>query len=112
MHRPILSKKMIALTSVLLLSVVARAHGAEVVVDQHDLTFKPGSVAISAGDTVRFTDSDHIAHNITITSPDGTSLDKGMDTYGHDITVTFDQPGTFQAHCRIHPSMKMTITVK
>lgn len=88
------------------------ARAAEFAVDQHDLRFVPASLTIKAGDTVRFTDSDHITHNITITSPDGTSDDRGMDRYKEDIVVPFPKAGVYQVHCKIHPSMTMTITVQ
>ena len=88
------------------------AQAAETVVDQHDLKFVPDAVTIKAGDTVRFADSDHITHNVTIDNPDGTSEDKGMDTFNHDIVVPFPKPGVYRVHCRIHPNMKMTVTVQ
>ena len=101
-----------ALAAVLLLSAGSHALAAETVVDQHDLKFVPDAVTIAAGDTIRFTDSDHITHNITITNPDGTTEDKGMDRYQQDIVVPFAKAGVYQVHCRIHPTMKMTVTVK
>lgn len=88
------------------------AFAAETAVDQRDLKFVPDAVTINAGDSVRFTDSDHITHNITIDNPDGTSSDKGMDAYGKDIVVNFPNAGVYHVHCKIHPMMKMTITVK
>lgn len=88
------------------------AHAAESVVDQHDLMFSPAALTISVGDTVRFTDSDRITHNITIVYPDGSTVDKGMDRYGEDIIVHFTKAGAYQVRCLIHPMMHMTITVK
>jgi plastocyanin len=88
------------------------ALAAETAVDQHDLKFVPDSITIKVGDTVRFTDTDHIAHNVTIVNPDGTSEDKGMDRFKEDIVVPFAKAGVYQVHCRIHPTMKMTITVE
>ena len=88
------------------------ARAAETVVDQRNLMFVPGSATIAAGDTVRFTDSDRITHNITIVYPDGSTEDKGMDRYGEDTVVHFTKPGSYQVHCLIHPMMHMTITVK
>ena len=105
-------KSIAALTGIVLSGLAAPALGAETVVDQHDLMFKPNTASLAVGDTIRFTDTDHIAHNITIVSPDGTSDDKGMDTYMKDIVVPFAKAGVFQVHCRIHPLMKMTVTVK
>jgi len=58
-------------------SVVTSANAAEVPVDQKDLKFVPDVVTIKAGDSVRFTDTDRIAHNVTIVNADGSSEDKG-----------------------------------
>jgi plastocyanin len=96
--------------AILAFSLPARA--AEVAVDQRDLMFVPTAVTISAGDTVRFTDSDRITHNITIVYPDGTAEDKGMDRFQEDVVVHFTKPGVYKVRCLIHPMMQMTITVK
>jgi len=88
------------------------AHAVEKIVDQKDLMFIPGSVTIAVGDTIRFTDTDRITHNITIVYPDGTAEDKGMDRYNEDIIVHFTKPGVYQVRCLIHPMMHMTVTVK
>jgi len=91
--------------------VTAAAQAAEFSVDQRDLRFEPAKLTIKAGDYVRFTDSDRITHNITIVNPDGSSEDKGMSTFSQHIVVQFDKPGEYHVLCRIHPDMKMTITV-
>ena len=101
---------LVALVTLVALDGPARA--AEHFVDQHDLMFVPGSVTIKADDTVRFTDTDRITHNITIVNPDGSSEDKGMSTFSQHIVVQFDKPGVYKVICRIHPDMKMTITVE
>ena len=103
---------MFVLAAAALLRFASPAFAAETVVDQHDLKFVPNTVTIAAGDTLRFADSDHITHNITITNPDGTTEDKGMDRYKQDIVVPFAKAGVYQVHCRIHPTMTMTVTVK
>ena len=96
---------------VAMFGLATHANAAEISVDQRDLHFVPDSLTIKAGDTVRFTDSDHITHNITIVNPDGSSEDKGMSTYSQHIVVQFDKPGTYHVRCRIHPDMKMTVTI-
>jgi len=90
---------------------MAAAHAAEFSVDQRDLRFEPDALTVKSGDYVRFTDSDRITHNITIVNPDGSSEDKGMSTFSQHIVVQFDKPGVYRVLCRIHPDMKMTITV-
>lgn len=101
-----------ALIAAALSSLAFPVYAAEVAVDQLDLNFAPASVTINAGDSVRFTNSDRIAHNVTIVNPDGTSVDKGMDAYMVGIVVPFPKSGVYQVRCRIHPMMRMTVTVK
>ena len=96
----------------LALFTASPALAAETIVDQHNLMFAPAAVTIAVGDTVRFTDSDRITHNITIVYPDGSTVDKGMDRYGEDIIVHFTKPGLYQVRCLIHPMMHMAITAK
>lgn len=99
----------LAITAMVAVTTLAKA--AEYSVDQLDLHFVPSTLTIKAGDYVRFTDSDRITHNITIVNPDGSSEDKGMSTFSQHIVVQFDKPGAYHVLCRIHPDMKMTITV-
>jgi plastocyanin len=99
------------LATAAILGITTLAKATEYSVDQLDLHFVPAALAIKSGDFVRFTDSDHITHNITIVDPDGSSEDKGMSTFSQHIVVQFDKPGTYHVLCRIHPDMNMTITV-
>ena len=73
--------------------------------------FSPGTLTISAGDTVTFTDTS--GHTVT-EGQDGTPVDDPIvdEDGGSDIEVTFDEPGTYNITCKIHPSMNMTITVE
>lgn len=100
------------LMAIALASIAFPAFAAETAVDQLDLTFVPDAVTIKAGDSVHFTNGDRIAHNVTIVNPDGTTEDKGMDAYQHGILVTFPKAGVYHVKCRIHPMMKMTVTVQ
>jgi plastocyanin len=74
--------------------------------------FSPASLTIAAGTTVTFTDT--AGHTVTEGS-DGTAVDDPIvdEEGGADaIEVTFDEAGTFDITCRIHPAMNMTITVE
>ena len=112
MSMTVTSIRSAALAGVFSCAATASAQGAETVIDQHNLMFEPASVTIAVGDTVRFTDSDRITHNITIVYPDGSTEDKGMDRYKEDIIIHLTKPGVYQVHCLIHPMMHATITVK
>ncbi len=56
-------------------------------------------------------------HSITGPGPGGQQVDSdpGTDTPRHDIgdsfQVSFDQPGTYEFHCKLHPFVKGTVTV-
>ena len=74
--------------------------------------FSPPSLTIPAGTTVTFTDT--TGHTVTEGS-DGEAVDDPIvdEEGGTDpIEVTFDEAGSFEITCRIHPGMNMTITVE
>jgi plastocyanin len=73
--------------------------------------FSPSTLTISAGDTVTFTDT--ATHTVT-EGTDGTAAEDPIvdETGGADIEVVFDEAGTYNITCKIHPDMNMTITVE
>lgn len=73
--------------------------------------FSPSTLTITAGTTVTFTDTAN--HTVTEGS-DGVAVDDPIvdQAGGADIDVTFDEPGTYQITCKVHPAMNMTITVE
>jgi plastocyanin len=73
--------------------------------------FSPATLTIAAGTTVTFTDT--ATHTVT-EGTDGTAVDDPLvdETGGADIEVTFEEPGTYDITCKIHPQMNMTITVE
>ena len=73
--------------------------------------FTPSSLTIPAGTTVTFTDTS--GHTVT-EGTDGVAVDDPIvnEQGGSDITVTFDEPGTYNITCMVHSSMNMTITVE
>lgn len=73
--------------------------------------FSASSLTIAAGDTVTFTDT--ATHTVT-EGTDGTAAEDPIvdETGGADIEVTFDEPGTYNITCKVHPEMNMTVTVE
>ena len=73
--------------------------------------FSPSTLTIPVGTTVTFTDS--TGHTVTEGS-DGLAVDDPIvdEAGGSDVVVTFDEAGTFDITCKIHPNMNMTITVE
>ena len=73
--------------------------------------FAPSTLTIPAGTTVTFTDTS--GHTVTEGSDGQAVADPIVDeSGGADVIVTFDEAGTFNITCKIHPSMNMTITVE
>ncbi|MDA4128206.1 MAG: plastocyanin/azurin family copper-binding protein [Thaumarchaeota archaeon] len=75
--------------------------------------FTPGNFTVKVGGTVTWVNKDTTTHTVTSTSvPSGAkTFDSGNLPYGLSFSVKFDQPGTYQYYCSIHPSMKGTIIV-
>jgi plastocyanin len=73
--------------------------------------FSPAELTIPTGTTVTFTNTS--GHTVTEGS-NGTAVDDPIvdEQGGEDIPVTFDEPGTYDITCKIHPSMNMTVTVE
>lgn len=72
-----------------------------------NFSFNPSTLNINKGDTVIWTNNDGVPHQIVGGNLGGPVMSKGS-TY----TFTFNEIGTVNYHCAIHPSMKGIIIVK
>ena len=71
-----------------------------------DLAFDPETLAVEAGDTVTWTWNDGaIAHDVAGDDFQSESMSEG--TFRH----RFDEPGTYEYVCTLHPNMTGTIEV-
>ena len=68
--------------------------------------FNPSSVQIPAGSTVKWVNLDSVQHE-----PKGNVFDSGPLNQNGVFEHTFNQAGTYNYACAIHPSMQGTITV-
>ncbi len=73
-----------------------------------DVAFAPADIEVPVGTTVDWTNQDAFAH--TVTARDG-AFDSGTLDGGGNFSRTFQEPGTFDYFCAIHPSMTGTVTV-
>jgi plastocyanin len=78
-------------------------------VGMRDMAFRPLRVAIAAGTTVVWTNSDAMVH--TVTSDDG-RWSSGAIEPGATWRRRFDRPGTYAFHCTPHPFMKGVVVVR
>jgi plastocyanin len=75
-----------------------------------NFAFSPASVTVSVGTTVTWTNKDSATH--TVTSLQGNVLNSGNIATGGTFSFTFNQTGTFDYHCAIHPSMTGKVIVQ
>ena len=77
--------------------------------------FDPEELTVAVGTTVLFLNADSFAHTVTEgtngQAVDGPIVDREL-AGNQTARVTFDEPGTYEITCRIHPSMQMTMIVE
>lgn len=78
--------------------------------DQRNKTFVPHVLAIVAGSTVDFPNSDRTYHNVFSLSK-AKSFDLGRYAVGRSKSVRFDRPGIVRVFCDIHSHMSAFILV-
>ncbi|WP_445475548.1 cupredoxin domain-containing protein [Methanococcoides methylutens] len=85
----------------------AQSEEHEVLIE--DFKFKPATLQISIGDTVKWINMDSAPHTAT-------SNDKGFDSgrllKDESFSFTFEEEGTFDYICTYHPYMEGEITVE
>ena len=83
------------------------AAAAAVTID--NLAYSPADLEVAAGAEVTWTNDDETPHTITF-DDDAVSSSDEMAT-GDTFSATFDQAGTYDYICAIHPDMKAKVTV-
>lgn len=75
-----------------------------------DMKFKQAEMVIPLGSTVKWTNADNMNHDVQ--SIGSNTLNSAILENGDTYTYTFNEEGTFEYMCSLHPSMKGKITVK
>jgi plastocyanin len=91
------------------------ATAEEVRVRLESSNFDPSELTIPAGTTVLFLNADSYTHTVTEGTGGQAVDDPVVDreiAQNRSVRVTFDEPGTYDITCKIHPSMQLTITVE
>jgi plastocyanin len=79
-------------------------------VSMEGIQFDPAEVTVAVGDTVTWTNNDSVDHDVTadsFSSGEAGGL-AGGDTFEH----TFDEAGSFDYVCTVHPGMEGTVVVE
>jgi plastocyanin len=90
-------------------SAAASTQGASAVTIK-DYSFKPASITVPVGTTVKFTNEDSTPH--TATSKQSGVFESGPIETGKTGSVKLEKAGTYAYYCAFHPFMKGTITVE
>jgi amicyanin len=72
------------------------------------LAFNPDNITIAKGTTVTWINRDSVEHTVT---GDGNDLDSPILSQGQTYNFTFNETGTFEYQCHIHPTMKGKVIV-
>lgn len=72
-----------------------------------DFTFRPAQITIQKGDTVTWTHPGPASHTVKFSDSESPILKNGS-----QYSKTFNEVGTFNYECGIHPYMKGTVIVK
>lgn len=86
------------------------AHAAELKVVQQDLAFAPNQISLKVGDRIIFANNDEYGHNVYSPTP-GSEFDVGLQEPGQSRPVEFKTAGVVEVRCRIHPRMRLVVTV-
>lgn len=89
--------------------------GEEVRVVMELSRFNPADLTIAVGTKVTFANDAPFEHTVTEGTGGQAAEDPIIDeevVVGGSIEFTFDEPGTYDITCRIHPTMQLTITVE
>jgi plastocyanin len=102
--------------TIMILSVSLLLQGALAFAETHEVGQKNKEFTIRAltlkqGDKVKFINLDTFFHNVFSLS-DAAMFDLGSFPEGQFKEVVFDQVGTVEVECAIHPNMKMVINVE
>lgn len=76
-------------------------------------TFDPEAVTVPSGSTVTWVNEDATRHTVTAGTEQepGDLFDEEVDEVGDEVTVTFDEPGTYEYFCVLHPFMTGVVEV-
>jgi len=82
--------------------------------ESNNSCFLPASITINAGDTVEWSNEDTAAHTVTSGSPaDGPDgvFDSSLVMAGANFAFTFNDKGSYNYFCMVHPWMTGSVTV-
>jgi len=74
--------------------------------------FEPDELVVPAGAEVTWTNDDPFAHTVTAADDSSLAFDSGEMAEGDTFAQVFDEAGTYEYFCEIHPTMRSTVVVE
>lgn len=102
--------KLPILTVMAVCALAASAWAATVAVEQRGRSFGVAELSVQVGDTVTFVNNDIYGHNV-YSDTKGAVFDIGLQEPGETRDVTFEESVIAKVRCRIHPRMRLQVTV-
>ena len=84
--------------------------GGAAEVSMEGIAFVPPEVTVAVGDTVTWTNNDSVPHDVTADS--FSSGEAGGMAGGDTFEQTFEEAGSFDYVCTVHPGMEGTVVVE
>ena len=91
---------------------ISTAAIAATTISQKDKTFSQESVTVRAGETIKFVNDDNVTHDLTLKTPGGKMKPGVLEKPGEETEFAFDEVGSYEVRCLIHPKMKMSVEVR
>lgn len=82
------------------------SNGPNATVDIKVFAFDPSTITVQRGTTVTWTNRDSASHTVT-----GDIFGSGSIPQNGEYSHTFQEAGTFDYHCKIHPNMQGKVIV-
>lgn len=77
--------------------------------------FDPDVITVAPGTTVEWKNNDKVSHTVTSGNPSdnqtGTVFDSSLISAGKEFSFTFNNPGTYNYFCQVHPWMTGEVIV-
>ena len=78
---------------------------------QKGRAFFPKEISLAVGDQLTVDNDDEFTHQVYVDSA-SFKFDSGEQDTGKSVTITFAKAGSFDLLCRIHPKMRLRVTVQ
>jgi amicyanin len=76
-----------------------------------DFGYTPGTIMVPPGTTVTWTNTGEQPHTVTSLSTSTEEFDSGIMNHGQTYSHTFQQAGTYDYFCTVHPFMRGKVIV-